>query len=74
MIHEFTEHDRNSSLFVKIRQNMEERKALHMEKNNHSMSLEATEKLRGRIAECDFILSLGKPLPETESVDPDTEY
>ena len=70
MTHEITEHDRNSSLFVKIRENFEERRALLMEKNNHSMPYEATEKLRGRIAECDYILSLGKPRPETELADP----
>jgi len=58
-----------SALWKKIRTHMEERRALHMGKNNTSLPIAETEKLRGRTAECDYILGLDKPVPEFEPED-----
>lgn len=65
-----TEDDAHTAVWKNLREYYEGRRQLLMEKNNTSKSTEETEKLRGRIAECDHILSLDKPSPEIESDDP----
>lgn len=61
------EFERNSALWKKIRAHFEHRLQRHRARNDASKSVEETEKLRGRIAECKYILSLGDA---TESNDP----
>lgn len=73
-INEINEHDRHTAVWMKLEKLLTKRRQLHMEKNNHSISTDDTEKLRGRIAECDYILNLGKSGPEIESHDPRSDY
>lgn len=58
------ESDRLSPAWLKLRAHLEERVAMHRRKNDNTMTPEATEKLRGRIAEANYVLGLERPAPE----------
>jgi len=59
----------NSAVWLKIRAHLEGRLAIAHRRNAKSMSIERTEKLRGRIAELEYLVALGKPAPQTEADD-----
>lgn len=66
------QHEWDSPVVKKLRIHLEERLQVLRAKNDASKSVEATEKLRGQIAECKRMLALDQPGPEIES--DDVEY
>ena len=52
--------DRQSPVWAKIRKQLEERLQDHRIKNDGQLSKSDTAKLRGRIAEAQYIISLGE--------------
>lgn len=53
----------NSHLWIKIRDHLESRLAIHRRKNDGELDAIATAKLRGRIAELMNLLEMDKPDP-----------
>lgn len=65
------DHEASSAVWMKIREHLEERLALLRAKNDDSKPVDETEKLRGRIREVKYLLSLDRQDLETESDDLD---
>jgi hypothetical protein len=56
-----TDQERNSELWTKIKAHFEQRIQKHRASNDKTQAAEETEKLRGRIAELKYLLTLEKP-------------
>jgi len=63
------EYDIQTNVWRKIVAHFEERLKAHDRKNRGTKPEQETAKLRGRIAEAEYILALGKPKPNTEFED-----
>lgn len=55
--------DLNSPTWMRIKAHYEKRLAIHRARNDTDLDPIKTAKLRGRIAEAEYILSLGSPVP-----------
>jgi len=61
MAFKLQERDLSDPLWLKIKAHLEERRDAHRKANDKSQTADVTEKLRGRIAELLYVLSLGEP-------------
>lgn len=64
------EHEVNGLVFQKLLAHLKNRLDCQRKKNDKSISPEQTEKLRGRIAELNYMISLASPDLPYESDDP----
>jgi hypothetical protein len=58
--------DRQSAVWLKLKEHYTQRLNTLREQNDGKLDAEATAKIRGRIAECKLIISLGKEEPAVD--------
>jgi hypothetical protein len=58
--------DRQSAVWLKLKEHYTQRLSLLRAQNDGNLDAEATAKIRGRIAECKQIMSLGQEAPAIE--------
>jgi hypothetical protein len=59
-----TDAEKISPLWIKIKEHLEERIEKHRASNDKTQPADATEKLRGRIAELNYLRGLDKERPQ----------
>ena len=59
----------SSPLWMKLKKHIEERVSGHRRMNDGNLNVEDTAKLRGRIAESNYLLGLDSPAPQMDAGD-----
>jgi hypothetical protein len=59
-----TDTEKASPLWIKIKEHIEERIEKHRSSNDKTQPADATEKLRGKIAELNYLRNLDKERPQ----------